>query len=96
MTEQVCKEWRAVRRGEDLIVAGACEFPRDGYTVRVNVGNQGINPNPRILRLDLDVKAPEAGPDVLSTEIAIGIFQNRGAEAVVIDQREVPVEKVSD
>ena len=93
---QVCKEWRAVRQGGHLVVAGACDFPRDGYTVLVTVGNQGTNPDPRELHLEVEVVEPNGGPQVLSTELAIGIFQNREAENVMVDGRRLSVKAIPD
>lgn len=70
-----CADWEAwydLMPGPDrelpvLHVSGECESTHDGYEFELIVGNQGINPDPLVLRMQLRV-TDSGGPDVITKE----------------------------
>lgn len=91
-----CGNWRAVRAGDELLVLGACTFRTGGWTARIEVGNQGINPDPKYLRLDVKVEEPSGGvPEVISHHLAVFQTNDREAQRVDIEGKVVEVEDLA-
>lgn len=69
-----CRNWSACYdyvpgpgEGLTLHVSGECECDWEGYEFELRVGDQGINPDPRCLNLDLLVREANRGPAVVTT-----------------------------
>jgi hypothetical protein len=52
--------------GRKLAVVGKGECSRPGYKLRLERGNPGINPDRKILLLQLIVEPPPTGPDLVT------------------------------
>ena len=91
-----CGDYRALRAGDDLLVYGRCTFRTGGWDVAIEVGNQGINPDPTLLRLDLHVTEPTGGiPDVITHRLPSLAVVNDSALRIEIDGQTVEVEDIA-
>ena len=65
-----CANWAAIRAGEDLLVYSGCTFPTRGWRAELGYANPGINPNPKVLVLQLMVTQPAATiPNLLTSAL---------------------------
>src|SRR5918999_1746615 len=90
-----CGYYRALRAGEDLLVYGRCTFRTGGWDVAIEVGNQGINPDPTLLRLDLRVTEPTGGTDVITYRLPSLAVENDSAQRIEIDGQTIEVEDLA-
>lgn len=85
-----CKSWDAWRNempgsgDSDLHVTGECTVPSSSIELSLRVGNQGINPDPNVLRMDLHASDPDAGDTMVATKTVTWQGPNRDAKRVVI------------
>lgn len=82
-----CANWVAIRAGEDLLVYSGCTFPTPGWTAELRYGNPGINPNPKVLVLQLMVTQPAGTvPNVLTSALVTLQTGARQIERVAVHQ----------
>jgi hypothetical protein len=63
--------WRNEMPGSDdpnLHVTGECRLPSSSIDLKLEVTNQGINPNPEVLLLALTSSKPDVGDDVMTVK----------------------------
>lgn len=72
-----------------LHVAGTCDCPTTGYTLRLEHDNPGINPDPTLVVLRLVEKAPELGENTMTpTPVEFETEISNEATTVVVRQGE--------